>query len=104
MTLKSVAANAAAIEMLGGLPKMAHRRTIAGDRAYDTKASSLVPGRSGSPPNTTHSANDAGTTRHPGHAISHRNRQRLEETSGGPRPSAADDISATESLAQLPFS
>ena len=43
------AERATALEMLSRLPRMARRRTVAGDKAYDTKGSSLVSAPSGSP-------------------------------------------------------
>jgi transposase len=80
------AERATAIEMLSRLPKMARRRTIAGDKAYDTKgfvagvrALGFTPHVA---PNTKNSAIDARTTRHAGHAISQRIRKRIEEPFG----------------------
>jgi hypothetical protein len=65
---------------------MARRRTIAGDKAYDTKG--FVAGVRALgftlhvAPNTKNSAIDARTTRHAGHAISQRIRKRVEEPFG----------------------
>ena len=65
---------------------MARRRTIAGDKAYDTKgfvadvrALGFTPHVA---PNTKHSAIDARTTRHAGHQVSQRKRKRIEEPFG----------------------
>jgi transposase len=94
------AERATALEMLARLPAMARRRTIAADKAYDTKgfvadvrALGFTPHVA---PNTKHSAIDARTTRHGGHLVSQRIRKRIEEPFGWPRPSAVDDNSATE--------
>ena len=72
--------------MLGRLPAMARRRTVAGDKAYDTKgfvagvrALGFTPHVA---PNTRHSAIDARTTRHAGHLVSQRIRKRIEEPFG----------------------
>jgi transposase len=80
------AERATAIEMLSRLPTMARRRTVAADKAYDTKgfvadvrALGFTPHVA---PNTKHSAIDARTTRHAGHAISQRIRKRIEEPFG----------------------
>jgi transposase len=79
----------AAIEMLGRLPKMKRRRTVAADKGYDTKdfvaqardlgfTPHVAPNDSGS----RHSAIDGRTTRHPGHRISQSKRPRVEEPFG----------------------
>ena len=67
------AERATAVEMLGRLPKMARRRTVAGDKAYDTKwlvanvrALGYTPHVA---PNTKNSAIDSRTTRHAGHQL-----------------------------------
>jgi transposase len=80
------AERAIAVEMLSRLPRMARRRTVAADKAYDTKtfvadvrALGFTPHVA---PNTKHSAIDARTTRHVGHAISQRIRKRIEEPFG----------------------
>jgi hypothetical protein len=80
------AERATALEMLARLPTMARRRTVAGDKAYDTKgfvagvrALGFTPHVA---PNTKNSAVDAGTTRHAGHLVSQRIRKRLEEPFG----------------------
>jgi len=80
------AERATAIEMLGRLPKRARRRTVAADKAYDTKG--FVDGvrALGFTPhvaqNTKTSAIDGRTTRHPGHTVSQRIRKRIEEPFG----------------------
>ena len=80
------AERATAIEMLGRLPKMARRRTVAGDKAYDTKGFVAEARNLGFTPhvaqNTRYSAIDARTTRHGGHQVSQRIRKRVEEPFG----------------------
>jgi transposase len=82
------AERATAIEMLTRLPKTARRRTIAGDKGYDTKgfvaevrALGFTPHVA---PNTSRqrSAIDGRTTRHRGHEVSMRIRKRIEEPFG----------------------
>ena len=77
-----------AAEMLGRLPKRQRRRTVAGDKGYDTndfvarsRALGFTPHLA---PNTTNrrSAIDGRTTRHPGHLVSQRIRKRIEEPFG----------------------
>ena len=78
----------AAIEMLGRLPKMARRRTVAGDKGYDTAGFVAQARDLGFTPhvaphtNGRRSAIDARTTRHPGHRVSQRTRPRIEEPFG----------------------
>jgi hypothetical protein len=80
------AERATAVEMLARLPTMTRRRTVAGDKGYDTKG--FVAGvrdlgfTPHVAPNTRHSAIDGRTTRHPGHEISQRIRKRVEEPFG----------------------
>jgi len=80
------AERATALEMLSKLPAMARRRTVAGDKGYDTKGFVAGVRELGFTPhvapNTKHSAIDARTTRHPGHLISQRIRKRIEEPFG----------------------
>jgi transposase len=80
------AERATALEMLGRLPKMARRRTVAGDKAYDTKGFVAGVRELGLTPhvaqNTKNSAIDARTTRHAGHLVSQRIRKRIEEPFG----------------------
>jgi transposase len=77
-----------AAEMLERLPKRQRRRTIAGDKGYDTRdfvartrALGFTPHVA---PNTTNrrSAIDGRTTRHAGHIVSQRIRKRIEEPFG----------------------
>jgi hypothetical protein len=80
------AERATAVEMLSRLPKMARRRTIAADKAYDTKGFVADVRQLGFTPhvapNTRYSAIDARTTRHAGHQVSQRIRKRVEEPFG----------------------
>src|SRR5262245_53144808 len=80
------AERATATEMLARLPKTRRRRTVTGDKAYDTKGFvAAVRDLGFTPhvaPNTRYSAIDARTTRHPGHAVSQRIRKRVEEPFG----------------------
>jgi len=77
-----------ALEMLRRLPATKRRRTLAGDKAYDTKAfvaelraMNVTPHLA---PNTTRARStiDGRTTRHEGHAVSQRIRKRIEEPFG----------------------
>jgi transposase len=78
----------AAIDMLDRLPTSARRRTIAADKAYDTRDFVARTRQRGFTPhvaqNTSNrsSAIDARTTRHWGHAVSQRIRKRIEEPFG----------------------
>jgi transposase len=85
-TADGYAERATALAMLGRLPTRAQRRTVAGDKGYDTKGFVAdARGLGFTPhvaPNTRHSAIDARTTRHPGHAVSMRIRKRIEEPFG----------------------
>jgi len=80
------AERATAVEMLARLPTMARRRTIAADKAYDTKGFVADARQLGFTPhvaqNTKVSAIDARTTRHAGHQVSQRIRKRVEEPFG----------------------
>jgi transposase len=77
-----------ALEMLKRLPPTKRRRTVAGDKGYDTRAFVAdVRGLGFTPhiaPNTTRqrSTIDGRTTRHAGHATSQRIRKRIEEPFG----------------------
>jgi transposase len=77
-----------ALEMLGRLPASKRRRTVAGDKAYDTRAFVADVRELGFTPhlapNTTrqHSTIDGRTTRHLGHTVSQRIRKRIEEPFG----------------------
>ena len=77
-----------AVEMLARLPASKRRRTIAADKAYDTRDFVARTRGLGFTPhvaqNTTNrrSAIDGRTTRHPGHVVSQRIRKRVEEPFG----------------------
>jgi transposase len=77
-----------AVEMLGRLPATKRRRTVAGDKGYDTADFVARTRQIGFTPhvapNTTNrsSAIDARTTRHRGHLVSQRIRKRIEEPFG----------------------
>ena len=77
-----------AVEMLARLPASKRRRTVAADKAYDTRDFVARTRGLGFTPhvaqNTTNrrSAIDGRTTRHPGHVVSQRIRKRVEEQSG----------------------
>lgn len=77
-----------ALEMLGRLPPSRRRRTVAGDKGYDTKDFVADVRELGFTPhvapNTTRqrSTIDGRTTRHAGHAMSQRIRKRIEEPFG----------------------
>ena len=77
-----------ALEMLGRLPDRKRRRTVAADKAYDTKGFVAAVRELGVTPhvaqNTTNrrSAIDGRTTRHGGHQVSQRIRKRVEEPFG----------------------
>lgn len=77
-----------ALEMLRRLPPRKRRRTVAGDKGYDTvqfvadvRELGITPHVA---PNTTRqrSTIDGRTTRHPGHVVSQRIRKRIEEPFG----------------------
>jgi transposase len=77
-----------ALEMLRRLPPKKRRRTVAGDKGYDTvqfvadvRELGITPHIA---PNTTRqrSTIDGRTTRHPGHVVSQRIRKRIEEPFG----------------------
>ena len=84
-----------ALEMLGRLPASRRRRTVAGDKGYDTRDFVARTRRLGFTPhvapNTTNrrSAIDGRTTRHGGHRISQRLRKRIEEPFGWVKTIAA---------------
>jgi transposase len=87
-TADGYAERATAIEMLGRLPTSARRRTVAGDKGYDTKGFIADARELGFTPHVAQnntrqrSAIDGRTTRHAGHAISTRIRKRIEESFG----------------------
>jgi transposase len=75
----------AAVEMLSRLPTRARRRTVAADKAYDTKGFVAEARTLGFTPHVApnhRSAIDARTTRHAGHDVSQRIRKRIEEPFG----------------------
>ena len=82
------AERATALEMLGRLPTTVRRRTVAGDKGYDTRGFVAEARALGFTPhlaqNNTRqrSAIDGRTTRHHGHATSIRIRKRIEEPFG----------------------
>lgn len=85
-TADGYAERATALEMLARLPKTARRRTVAADKAYDTKGFVADARALGFTPhvaqNTKVSAIDGRTTRHAGHVVSQRIRKRIEEPFG----------------------
>ncbi len=85
-TADGYAERATALEMLARLPTTARRRTVAGDKAYDTKGFVAGVRELGFTPhvaqNTRVSAIDGRTTRHGGHVVSQRIRKRVEEPFG----------------------
>jgi transposase len=82
------AERSAALTMLKRLPKRGRRRTVAADKAYDTKDFVADTRAAGFTPHVAQntkgrrSAIDGRTTRHPGHMISQRIRKRVEEPFG----------------------
>jgi transposase len=79
----------AAIAMLGELPLTTRRLTVAGDKAYDTRAWVAAVRRMRITPHVAQnefgyggSAIDARTTRHPGYRLSHRKRKLVEQAFG----------------------
>jgi transposase len=87
-TADGYAERATAIEMLARLPKRARRRTVAGDKGYDTRGFVAQARDLGFTPHVAQnntrqrSAIDGRTTRHAGHQISMRTRKRIEEPFG----------------------
>lgn len=87
-TADGYAERATAIEMLARLPAMARRRTVAGDKGYDTRGFVAQARDLGFTPHVAQnntrqrSAIDGRTTRHRGHATSMRIRKRIEEPFG----------------------
>lgn len=77
-----------AIEMLARLPKSGRRRTVCGDKGYDTKDFVARSRALGFTPHVAQntknrrSAIDGRTTRHAGHGVSVRIRKRIEEPFG----------------------
>ncbi|MFN7147848.1 MAG: transposase, partial [Microthrixaceae bacterium] len=88
-TADGYAERSTALEMLGRLPASARRRTVAGDKGYDTKGFvadardlGFTPHVAQNTSGNRRSAIDARTTRHPGHGVSMRIRKRIEEPFG----------------------
>jgi transposase len=87
-TADGYAERATAIEMLSRLPQRARRRTVAGDKGYDTRGFVASARDLGFTPHVAQnntrqrSAIDGRTTRHRGHATSMRIRKRIEEPFG----------------------
>jgi transposase len=88
-TADGYAERATALAMLGRLPKTQRRRTIAGDKGYDTRGFAAEARQLGFTPHVAQntsghrrSAIDGRTTRHPGHEMSMRIRKRIEEPFG----------------------
>ena len=87
-TADGYAERATAIEMLARLPQRARRRTVAGDKGYDTRGFVAQARDLGFTPHVAQnntrqrSAIDGRTTRHSGHATSMRIRKRIEEPFG----------------------
>ena len=77
-----------AAEMLARLPKRRRRRTVAADKAYDTKDFVAKTRGLGFTPHVAQNVNgrrsaiDGRTTRHAGHVVSQRIRKRVEEPFG----------------------
>lgn len=83
------AERATALELLARLPRRRRRRTVAADKAYDTKAFvaecrdlGVTPHVAQNESGHRRSAIDGRTTRHPGHRASQRARPRIEEPFG----------------------
>jgi transposase len=87
-TADGYAERATAVEMLARLPATPRRRTVAGDKGYDTRGFITdVRGLGFTPHIAPHSNGrrsgiDGRTTRHPGHTVSMRIRKRIEEPFG----------------------
>jgi hypothetical protein len=88
-TADGYAERATAIEMLARQPASARRRTVAGDKGYDTRGFIAETRGLGFTPHVAQnvsghrrSAIDGRTTRHAGHQVSMRIRKRIEEPFG----------------------
>ena len=87
-TADGYAERATALEMLARLPGTARRRTVAGDKGYDTRGFVADARQLGFTPHVAQnntrqrSSIDGRTTRHPGHGVSMRIRKRIEEPFG----------------------
>jgi transposase len=95
------AERATALEMLERLPPKKRRRTVAGDKGYDTKDFVADVRELGFTPHIAPNATrnrstiDGRTTRHPGHVVSQRIRKRIEEPFGWMKTIAGAASSAT---------
>ena len=100
-TADGYAERATALEMLARLPASTRRRTVAADKAYDTRGFIAETRDLGFTPHVAqhttrrHSAIDGRTTRHAGHEVSMRIRNASRNPSVGSRPSAEAARSAT---------
>ena len=79
----------AALAMMGRHPARGRRRTVAGDKGYDTRDFVADSGALGFTPHVAQNTSgrrrsgiDGRTTRHPGHGVSIRIRKRVEEPFG----------------------
>jgi transposase len=88
-TADGYAERATALEMLARLPASKRRRTVAGDKNYDTKGFvadarwlGFTPHVAPNVTGNRRSAIDGRTTRHAGHTVSQRIRKRVEEPFG----------------------
>ena len=89
VTADGYAERATALEMLARLPATTRRRTVAGDKGYDTRGFITEARELGFTPHVAQntsgyrrSAIDGRTTRHAGHEVSMRIRKRIEEPFG----------------------
>jgi transposase len=88
-TADGYAERSTALEMLDRLPKSQRRRTVAGDKNYDTtgfvadaRGLGFTPHVAQNVSGNRRSAIDGRTTRHAGHTVSQRLRKRIEEPFG----------------------
>ena len=87
-TADGYAERATALEMIARLPQTARRRTVAGDKGYDTRDFIVEARQFGFAPHVAHNttrqrpAIDGRTMRHPGRQVSMRIQKRIEEPFG----------------------